>query len=355
MAADYPTRLDEKVGAFSEQLARRADVALAVYPSAASGYRMRCEFRIWHEGERSGYAMYEPGSKKLRGLSEFSPASPVIQKTMPALLAAVVADAHLRARLYAVEFLSTLSGELLITLIYHRRLDAAWEHAAAALGGALNAYVIGRSKKQRLVVSQDHVTEALNIAGRTYRYRQIEGGFSQPNARVNERMITWAGQQAEGIGGDLLELYCGNGNFTLPLARHFRRVLATEISKTSLAALAWSLAENGIDNIAYARLSAAEAREALDRVRPFRRLAHIDLDSYDFYTVLVDPPRAGVDRSTMQLLRRCDNVLYISCNPRTLFANLDELGESHGIEAAAAFDQFPLTPHLEAGIKLRRR
>ncbi|MEQ9565388.1 MAG: tRNA (uridine(54)-C5)-methyltransferase TrmA, partial [Pseudomonadales bacterium] len=147
----------------------------------------------------------------------------------------------------------------------------------------------------------------------------------------------------------------GNGNFTLPLARHFHMVLTTEISKGSIAALEWNLQANKIDNIQLARLSAEEATQALDRVRPFRRLNHVNLDSYDFSTIFVDPPRAGVDAKTMELARRFDNIIYISCNPETLKQNLEQIADSHQITATAAFDQFPFTPHLEAGVCLKRR
>ena len=51
--------------------------------------------------------------------------------------------------------------------------------------------------------------------------RQLEGAFSQPNGAVCKRMLQWAVQVTEQCKGDLLELYCGNGNFTLALAPNF--------------------------------------------------------------------------------------------------------------------------------------
>ena len=63
-------------------------------------------------------------------------------------------------------------------------------------------------------------------------------------------------------GGDLLELYCGNGNFTLPLATRVRKVLATEISKSSVNAALANLADNGVDNVTLVRLSAEELTQA---------------------------------------------------------------------------------------------
>ena len=86
-------------------------------------------------------------------------------------------------------------------------------------------------------------------------------------------MIEWACERATGLAGDLLELYCGNGNFTLPLSLHFDEVIATELSKTSIRAARENLAENTIGNVEMIRLSAEEVTEAMQGKREFRRLA----------------------------------------------------------------------------------
>ncbi len=183
--------------------------------------------------------------------------------------------------------------------------------------------------------------EELTVAGRAFRYRQPEGAFTQPNGVVCEKMLNWAFDALGERDDDLLELYCGNGNFTLPLSTRVRRVLATEISKTSVNAALANIEDNGIGNIELVRLSAEELTQALNEVRPFRRLAGIDLKSYEFGSVFVDPPRAGMDPDTCELTRRFDNILYISCNPETLAANIAQLHDSHRIVRCALFDQFP--------------
>lgn len=168
-------------------------------------------------------------------------------------------------------------------------------------------------------------------------------------------MLGWAFEAMGERDDDLLELYCGNGNFTLPLATRARQVLATEISKTSVNAALHNLEENGVDNVRLVRLSAEELTQALNDVRPFRRLEGIDLKSYDFGTVFVDPPRAGMDPDTCELTRRFERILYISCNPETLAQNIAQLQDTHRIERCALFDQFPYTHHMESGVLLVRR
>jgi tRNA (uracil-5-)-methyltransferase len=214
--------------------------------------------------------------------------------------------------------------------------------------------VIGRSRKQKLVLSDDFVTETLVVKQRQYSYQQVEASFTQPNAQVNQEMLTWASDCLANSSDDLVELYCGNGNFTAVLAQHFDKVLATEISKVSVNSAHTNFAANKIDNVTIARLSSEEFTQALNRERAFRRLAEVNLDSFNFSTIFVDPPRAGLDSGTEKLVTEMDNILYISCNPQTLAENLKQITKTHRVVKAALFDQFPWTHHIESGVLLRR-
>ncbi|MGA4473546.1 tRNA (uridine(54)-C5)-methyltransferase TrmA [Ectopseudomonas chengduensis] len=354
--ATYDAQLAEKKARLVELLAPFAAPEPAVFDSPREHYRMRAEFRLWREDGQRHYAMFAPGDKHTPILlDDFPIASLRINELMPRLRAAWQASEALSFKLFQVEFLTTLAGDALITLAYHRPLDEAWQAEAEHLATELNVSLVGRSRGQRLVIGRDYVEEELNVAGRSFRYRQPEGAFTQPNGRVCEKMLGWAYDVLGERDDDLLELYCGNGNFTLPLATRVRRVLATEISKTSVNAALANLADNGVDNVELVRLSAEELTQALNEVRPFRRLAGIDLKSYEFGSVFVDPPRAGMDPDTCELTRRFERILYISCNPETLAANIAQLSDTHKVTRSALFDQFPYTHHMEAGVLLERR
>ena len=354
-AANYQTQLQEKISGLKTRFADFDLPVFEVFESPPLNYRLRCEFKVWQQAGQAYYAMYHPGEyKKPYLIEEFPIAATTITRLMEPLLTAVNASDSLRRRLFSIEFLSSLKGEVLITLLYHRPLDEAWEQQARNLAGALGAGIIGRSRKQKVVLERDYICETLRVNDRDYHYRQMETAFTQPNGRVNEQMLGWAQNKSRGFGGDLLELYCGNGNFTLPLAQNFDRVLATEIAKLSVRSALHNLAENGVNNVKLVRMSSEEITQALGKVRPFRRLKDIDLDSYRFSTVFVDPPRAGLDKQTLALLRQFDNIIYISCNPETLRANLSELVGPYHIAHFAVFDQFPYTPHLECGAILKK-
>lgn len=154
---------------------------------------------------------------------------------------------------------------------------------------------------------------------------------------------------------DLLELYCGHGNFTIPLAAKFNRVLASEISKSSIANARINCELNGVCNAQFVRLSADELMSAFARRREFERLKGIDIFSYDFSHVLIDPPRAGLEPSVIDFIKDFQNLIYISCNPQTLFENLRSLCDTHEVRRFAIFDQFAHTEHIECGVLLRRR
>ncbi len=318
-------------------------------------YRARAEFRIWHNENGANYAMGRLDRSGSVTIKECPKVMEPIDKRMKPLINAINSSETFKNRLFSIEFLATTTNECLITMIYHKRLDDIWVEEAKELEKKLNSFILGRSRKQKVILSREFVRERLLIDKKKYLYKYYEGGFTQPNPAVNIKMIEWAIKQVKKIGyGDFLESYCGLGNFTIPLSKYFSRVLATEISKRSIASAKENCRLNEVNNIEFVRLSSEEMTQALNREREFRRLKDIDLDSYNFSTVLVDPPRAGLDKATIKLISKIDNIIYISCNPKTLARDLEELTKSHTIKKGAIFDQFPHTHHIECGIFLQK-
>ena len=354
--ASYPALLAEKVAQFKRDFASFAIPEPWVFPSAPEHYRLRAEFRVWHQGDDLYYAMFNPENPKQPVMvKDFPVAAESICALMPPLLDRLRASQTLRSGLFQADFLATLSGESMVTLIYHRQLGTGWELAARDLAADLGIQVIGRSRGQKVVLDRDWLLEEFELNGRHLRYQQIEGGFTQPNGGVNRQMLDWACTQAASLGGDLLELYCGNGNFTMALAPLFGKVLATEVSKSSVHAAQYNMAANQADNLVLVRASSEEIANALAGRAVLRRMKDIDLASYRFSTLFVDPPRSGLDATTLEFAAGFDNILYISCNPHTLLENLAALQATHAVSAAAVFDQFPYTHHLECGLLLTRR
>jgi len=332
-----------------------------IFSSKPINYRMRAEFNIFRDGPNIRYFMVEKDGKEKKRvfITKFAPASKLINYFMPILANYISCNSVLAEKLFDIDFLTTLSGESLITLTYHKKLDESWTQEARNLLSVLRqdghtVNLIGRSHKQKILLDCDYVWEKLEVNGKTYHYQQVDNSFTQPNAGISAQMLAYVQNNTKDLGGDLLELYCGNGNFSIALSQNFNQVLATEISKSSVNSAQLNIEANKVNNLKILRLSAEEFTSAINGEREFNRLkqANVDLKSYKCETILVDPPRAGLDDGTCKMISAYRNIIYVSCNPETLKTNLNFLTQTHKVTKLAFFDQFPYTPHVETVVLL---
>ncbi|WP_340681149.1 tRNA (uridine(54)-C5)-methyltransferase TrmA [Paraglaciecola sp.] len=358
-ANTYASQLQNKVDFISQYFAAFAMPALEVYPSEPLNYRMRAEFRVWHEGDDLYHIMFDQETKQKYRVDAFPPASKLINRVMTDLIELLKNNEVARRKLFQLDYLSSLSGQIVVSLLYHKTLNEDWiaemQTILAELRQKYEIDIIGRAKNQKIVLEKDFLLESLSINGRNYQFKHIENSFTQPNATVNIKMIEWAINATKDCQGDLLELYCGLGNFTLPMAQNFSRVLATEIAKSSVAAAQFNIATNQITNVTVLRMSSEEFVQAQQQTREFRRLEGINLREFDCQTILVDPPRSGLDDDTLSMVKEYANIVYISCSPETLKQNLEILTLTHTVCKFALFDQFPYTHHSECGVFLSKK
>jgi tRNA (uracil-5-)-methyltransferase len=350
----YEPQLDDKVALNKERFSSYYDGNISVFKSPESHYRSRSEFKIWHTGQEINYAMNHVDKKGVVLIDECPQVNEHISVLMPKLLKAIK-EKDIGFKLFGADFLSSSDGKIVVSLLYHRRLDERWTPLAKEIADDLGIYIIGRSRKQKVVIGQDYIEESLTIDNERYTFNHIENSFTQPNPRVNEQMISWAMKNFSGLDGDLLELYCGAGNFTIPFSKKFEKVLATEISKSSINAAKANMLLNGVENIEFVRMSVEDFVEALDGVREFNRMKDIDINSYNIKSIFVDPPRSGMDEASCRFASRHEHILYISCNPETLVRDLEILTQTHNVIDMALFDQFPYTHHVEMGVKLLKK
>jgi len=350
----YPELLAAKVSELKNLFNDWPIPAIDVLESPPLHFRMRAEFRVWHTENKINYVMFNKGDKREPiFLNSFPRAHAAISNLMEPLLSAIEQSEVLKKRLFQIDFICNLSGEMLVTLIYHKKLTDNWLKEAKELENQFSIKLIGRARKQKEILSEDFILETLTVNEKQFTYQQVENSFTQPNAVICQKMLGWAVDNTKNCGGDLLELYCGNGNFTLALAQNFKQVLATEVSKTSVKSALYNITLNNLENIEIVRMSSEEITQALNKDRKFRRLTNIELDNYKFSTIFVDPPRAGLDEQTLKLANQFENIIYISCNPYSLVKNLAQLKE-YTIDKLALFDQFPYTDHMECGLILKK-
>ena len=344
------------------------------------GFRMRAVFGVHLDGPIDArYSMVEvlgtstlPSGKiykekKTVLVDSFPMGSDAMRAAMPSVRSLVERDdANLRRRLFQVEFLTATSGDVVVTMCYHRKLDEEWVKAAEGMREEmnrmhpqLNVSIVGRANRMRKVIGNAFVMENVHLDGTVLKYKQLEGQFAQPNAQIATEMLKFARSccAPSSNTNDFLELYCGNGHFTVALSSFFRTCLSTEISKTNIAAARENIEMNGIKNTHVVRLSAEEVVQAIDGERVFTRLkdTQLDLTTLNIKTVLVDPPRAGCGPEVSKMLQRFENIVYISCNVETLAEDMLILSETHDMKRFAVFDQFPYTPHLECGAYLVKK
>lgn len=164
--------------------------------------------------------------------------------------------------------------------------------------------------------------------------------FIQVNAGLNQRMIALALDLLQpGPEDRVLDLFCGLGNFTLPIARRAGRVVGVEGDAGLVARARENAARNSLENIQF---HAADLAKDLSQ-EPWMRAG--------FDTLLIDPPRAGAAEVLAQLPLACvRRIVYVSCHPGSLARDAGFLVRERGYRllAAGAMDMFPHTAHVES-------
>ncbi len=161
--------------------------------------------------------------------------------------------------------------------------------------------------------------------------------FFQTNSYQAVNLVKRVAELSE--GDRVLDLYSGVGTFGIYLAKRGLHVEGIEMNPLAVEMARRNNELNGV--------------EAAFRVGKDRDVK--DLAGYD--TVIVDPPRAGLHPKLIRRILRDvpENIIYVSCNPKTLKQNLDVLLEKYGIDYVAGLDMFPHTPHVEVVAKLKAK
>jgi tRNA (uracil-5-)-methyltransferase len=327
-----------KLSKFCQNLNIYSDIKPVIYLSPATGYRARSEFGI----SKNSYTMVKNDKKIYMNVSDIP--HPSIQLIMSTLLHRINDSELMKKKLFQVNFRT--SGQMILaTLIYHKVLEENWKTQALVIQNSINHLsIVGRSKKQKILIGKEGLELTCSYNNSNFKILQDDLVFFQPNYYLYKLMISFITKQLKN-SKDLLELYCGCGGFTLALASKFNKVFATENNRHSIRLLKESIKLNNLSNIETARLSDNETASALANERYFRRLESIDMQSYEFSHILVDPPRAGLSDETINLSRQFDNMIYISCNPETFIRDIRKLDRE--IKSIGIFDQFANTKHLE--------
>jgi 23S rRNA (uracil1939-C5)-methyltransferase len=303
----YEAQLAAKAGIISDCLQRIARLDhvpnIVVHPSPDNWrYRVRATWQIDQEKREIGY--YERGSRRVCDVEYCAVLMPELQETLE----------HVRAA-DRKEFPPDL-----------KHLDA-----VAGENGVSLAPPFAEFETNEL---------SLRVGNEVYQYNAE--AFFQINPALLPELIEFA---LSDIGGETaLDLYCGVGLFTLPLARRFAKVVGVEANAVAARFAKRNLQQAGLTN----------ARVVTETVAGWTR-ANAHKDAIDF--VLLDPPRAGAESVVIKgmLDLNAARISYVSCDPATLARDLKKLiAGGYTIDSIAGFDLFPQTHHVETVVLLRR-
>nr|NIQ96390.1 23S rRNA (uracil(1939)-C(5))-methyltransferase RlmD [Desulfuromonadales bacterium]NIR33771.1 23S rRNA (uracil(1939)-C(5))-methyltransferase RlmD [Desulfuromonadales bacterium]NIS42455.1 23S rRNA (uracil(1939)-C(5))-methyltransferase RlmD [Desulfuromonadales bacterium] len=237
-------------------------------------------------------------------------------------------------------------GALRIVVHYIGRKRERIADELAALAQETGAAVFMQSGRKatlrRIAGDEDLVVIPRLNPQTTLRYGP--GGFAQVNLAQNRALVEAVTEAASLTGKErLLDLFCGMGNFSLPLAARARRVVGIEDYPSSIASARSNARENTVDNADFHARPAEGALAEFSAEEPFD-------------TVVLDPPRSGAYAVAREIAEvKPQQVIYISCDPPTLGRDINLLlHNGYRLVHSQAFDLFPQTHHIESVSLLKK-
>ncbi len=306
--------------------------------------RNRVQFKCHLSAKGLAIGFYQQGSHHVVDVDKCRLVSPEIQRTLD-LLRSELPGAPCLDCLSQVDVACGDDGE--IRVVFHvlpegRQQLCSWLQVFADRH-QINACVqSNRKETPEVVYGEGDLTVKVDQPEIVLRYGP--GGFVQVNSAQNRSMIA-AMLDLLALDGteNILDLFCGMGNFSLPLARRAGRVAGVEAHAASIANARDNAVANNIGNVEF---HADDASTIMSRY-------HVadDLD-----LVILDPPRTGCYQISHELLKlQPERILYVSCDPATLVRDLTPLvRDGYEVVSSQPFDLFPQTWHIESMTLLRR-
>ncbi len=303
---NYEAQLSAKVEIIRDCLRRIARVddslEIPIMPSLEQWqYRSRANWQLDTTTNRLGY--FERGSHQVCEVEYCAVLAPELQKTLEELRSGL-SDRRFNQKL--VEFDAVCGDEGV---------------SVAPSSGHSRAADVTRT-----------------IAGETYQFSAE--AFFQVNHGLLELLIGEAVRDVK--GRTAIDLYCGVGLFTLPLARRFVTVTGVEGNRRAAEFARRNLESAGLDNNEIANLGVS------DWLKQFRAFEQADF-------LLLDPPRSGAEAGVIEniVTLRPRQISYVACDPATFARDLKKLLDGgYNLDSIVAFDMFPQTHHVETVTRL---
>ena len=339
MTLAYPAQLEAKRGLLLDALTRvgRFDFLPEVrFVPSREQLRYRARIRL-HVGSGARLGFYATQSRDLVEISSCPVAAPELNDALPTLRSIVRRHASDAARLSELELRVAPAGPRLA--VHLVPIDRSFDLTAPIMCALARSFAVSVADK-----APDPLQDQRFPLPGDSELRAPGGGFTQVNWAVNVHLI-----QALMTGVERLrvhsfcDLYCGAGNFSLPLFKRGLTGLGIEYSKAAIAAAKRAAKEQSLSG---ARFIAGDVRAELERLP---RGEQFDL-------AVLDPPRSGARDLLVELIRRAPrHIAYCASDPVTLARDLRTLCDAgYVLQQVTGFDMFPQTHHFETLAWLQR-
>ncbi|MEH6625852.1 MAG: 23S rRNA (uracil(1939)-C(5))-methyltransferase RlmD [Motiliproteus sp.] len=306
----------------------------------------------WHYRRRARLSVYCPKktseptlgyrrrqSKQLVAVRE----CPVLEHKAEQLLGQLSEWLNSASKPQAVSHIELASGDSDAALILRHTLKLADDDLAAleelAVNNQYNLFLQPEGPESLQSVGHEQQRLHYQLPEFDLNLAYHPNDFTQVNSLINQQMVHQAVALLEVTKDDrILDLFCGLGNFTLPLASLAGEVVGIEGSQDMVTRGAENARSNGIDNVEFHRM---------DLTRDFRRQPWFQ---GGFSKILLDPPRAGALEVVSHLAEhQAQMILYISCDPATFARDAKELvTQGYRLSHWGVMDMFPQTTHVES-------
>jgi 23S rRNA (uracil1939-C5)-methyltransferase len=354
----YREQLEQKAEIFSGNLSRIGRVqSVDVQPVSCSpneyGYRSRIQLKLARNDGGLAIGFHKTGSHQVVDIGAgCAIAHPLLNRIVAELrpLLGTLAEGD---RIPQIDLSMGDDGEAIAVFHFGGKKMAEFLATLAGRRAEIPS-VTGLFVRDRATKGLDKVfgIDSLSYAipaslfpgAREMRLRFSRGGFSQVNYAQNLQLIKTVAQWGAFSGSErLLDLYCGNGNISLPIAPCVAEVVGVEGYAPYIEDAVANAAGNGVANASFQVQDASSA---------IRRLVQ---RGERFDVVVLDPPRAGAEAAAEIPLLKAEKILYISCDPATLSRDLAAIcDKGYRVTRSRPVDMFPQTYHLESVTELQR-